>query len=351
MKNPDKLQQLPYAHYKYLLSVTLACLILSITGCQRETPEVAEDTAPITAETAAAETAEARPDVAIAEDETQVILVTGVTGRQGGALAAELLRRNFHVRGLTRDPSQPRALSLSESGVEIVEGDFGEPDKLEIAMQEVYGVFLNTPNVPEQVTFAQNVIDAAKTGGVRHIVYSSNLSAHPDYVTPNMPKALVEQMVRDSGIDYTILRPVTFMENYAGLREEIATNGIRDPRRPDTRQQFISVRDIAFFAAEAFEKPILWVGSEENIASDELTNAELAALFSNILGTPVSFEQLTWEKWGENVPPRLVELHRWSEDSSFHVNVAALREENPKMMTFERYLREAWGQEQAAGGR
>jgi len=311
-----------------LLSLVLVCLILLVAGCQQETPEVTEEEA-APAESVAEEPAETIPEITgavetfVNAEEKPAILVTGATGKQGGALAAELQARGFYVRGFTRDASQPKALTLAESGIEMVEGDFTRPDTLLAAMQDMYGLFLVTPNIPEQVSYAENAIEAAKSAGIRHIVYSGNLSGHPDYVRPDTYKARIERMVKESGIDYTILRPVTFMENYAGLKDEIARHGIRDPRRPDTLQQFISVKDIGFIAA-----------------GDEMTGEELAALFSRVMGIPVEYHQVAWEEWSETRPPHLIELYRWTEEGAVRVDIEALRQDYPDLRTFEQYLRE-----------
>lgn len=333
-----------------LLAVLLTGLLLTVSGCSEQSADDTASKAPAPTSVTSEEPADlatepVAEDPAMDSETRPAILVTGITGRQGGALADELLIRGFQVRGLTRDASQPRAMSIAEFGIELAEGDFAEPDKLEAAMQGMHGVFLNTPNVPEQVSYAQNVIGAAKAAGIEYIVYSSNSSAHPNYVRPGMPKAEVERLVRESGIAYTILRPVTFIENYAGMQDQIAA-GVRDPRKPDTKQQFISVRDIAFLAAEAFENPDEWNGREENIASDELTNPELVELFSRMMGVPVEFEKISWEEWAETRPASMIELYKWYEEGDFNVDIAALREQYPNLMTFERYLRESGWEDQ-----
>ena len=65
--------------------------------------------------------------------ESSAILVGGATGRQGGAVVVELLERGHVVRGLTRKPESKEAIALRELGVEVVQGDYGDPESLRAA--------------------------------------------------------------------------------------------------------------------------------------------------------------------------------------------------------------------------
>lgn len=270
----------------------------------------------------------------------QLVLVTGITGQQGGAVAAELSKRGYPLRGLTRDTGKPEAQALASRGVEMIAGDFSDPASIQAAVAGVYGIFLNTPNGPDEVNQGKTLINTARVAGVTHIVYSTYTSADPVHGRPGMPKAEVESYLRDSGIGYSILRPVTFMENFARMKTAILRDGIRDPRKPDTKMLYISVKDIAFFTGEAFDQPGTWLGRELNIASDSFTNPELADIISRVTGVPVKFTQISWEDWGKQMPPYLVDLYKWYETSDFTVDVAGLRRQYPNLYTMERYLRE-----------
>ncbi len=74
-------------------------------------------------------------------DDYRIILVTGATGQQGGAVAQRLLDRGWRVRALTRDVSAPAARALATAGAEVVEGDFDDRPSLDRAMEGVYGAF------------------------------------------------------------------------------------------------------------------------------------------------------------------------------------------------------------------
>jgi uncharacterized protein YbjT (DUF2867 family) len=71
----------------------------------------------------------------------RTILITGVTGNQGGAVAQALQGTGFHLRGLTRMPDGERAAALARHGVDVVKGDLDEEATLRRALTGVWGVF------------------------------------------------------------------------------------------------------------------------------------------------------------------------------------------------------------------
>src|SRR4051795_7450258 len=71
----------------------------------------------------------------------RTILITGVTGNQGGAVAQALQGTGFHLRGLTRKPDNERAAALARHGVDIVKGDLDDDATLRRALDGAWGVF------------------------------------------------------------------------------------------------------------------------------------------------------------------------------------------------------------------
>jgi NAD(P)-dependent dehydrogenase (short-subunit alcohol dehydrogenase family) len=108
---------------------------------------------------------------------SNVVLVTGATGHQGGASARRLLANGWRVRALVRNPDDPAARALADKGVEIVQGDMTDRASLDRAMRGVYGVHSVQAYMPKdaagEIRQGTNVADAAKAAGVQHLVYSS----------------------------------------------------------------------------------------------------------------------------------------------------------------------------------
>ena len=153
------------------------------------------------------------------ENTNKTVLVTGATGRQGGAVIRHMLRNEWKLRALTRSPNASAAQELTRQGVEVVQGDLEDPASLERAARGVYGVYsvqdFWSVGVKREVQQGKNVADAAKKSGVEHFVYSSAGGAERNSGIDHFEsKWEVENYIRRLGLPATMIRPVAFMENY-----------------------------------------------------------------------------------------------------------------------------------------
>lgn len=283
------------------------------------------------------------------------ILVTGATGRQGGAAARHLLAGGFSVSALTRDPGKAQAHLLSRKGAEIVKGNLEDRSSLDRALKGVYGVFAVQDywehKEEGEIREGRLLLEAAKAAQVRHFVYSSVASADRNTGLAHFEsKRVLEEALRASGMPYTILRPVFFMENFDANRSEILEQGVlRLPLPPDRKLQMIATHDIGAFTALAFSEPETLLGRTLEIAGAELTPLQMAEVFSEILGKPVRFEEVPLASLRESNP----EVHRmfsWFRDKGYGVDVPRLRARYPFLRTFGEWLRETgWNLEGDTG--
>ena len=275
----------------------------------------------------------------------RLVLVTGATGQQGRAVARNLLGRGFGVRALTRDPEKPEAKVLAERGAEVVRGDLEDRSSLVRALEGVYGVF-SVQNFWEagyerEIEQGKRLVDAAKAADVEHYVYSSVGSAHRETGIPHFDsKWEVEEHLRGSGVPFTILRPVFFMQNWEMFgKDQILGGTLAQPLDPDKPFQMLAAADIGVFVALAFENPREWIGREVELAGDEMTMPAVAGTFSRVVGREVSYYQVPWDQFEENAGEEATVMYRWFNDHGYEADIAALREEHPGLITFEEYLR------------
>jgi uncharacterized protein YbjT (DUF2867 family) len=273
------------------------------------------------------------------------VLVTGVTGKQGGAVGLALLKNGYRVRGLSRNPQSKRAVELSALGVEMVKGDFENIASLDHALEGIESIFLVTNfwehGYEAEVQQGKNVVDAALRANMKHLVFSS--VAHADLKTgvPHFDsKYEVEEYIHASNIPYTILRPVSFMENWEYSREAIVAGKITSPFSLETRMQQISVRDIGRFAALALKQPKNWLGRTIDIAGDEYTMKQAVSLFSQITGSPVEFDQIPWAEYERAAGEEMTVMDRWIDNVGYNANINLVRSELADMLTLEDYLHE-----------
>lgn len=274
----------------------------------------------------------------------QVFLVTGATGRQGGAVARYLLKRGHRVRALTRDPNKPAAKALVGMGAKVVRGDLDNRPSVERALQGVYGVFSvqNFWEAGYEREVSQGIIlaDVAKAQGVEHFVYSSVGSSYRKTgIAAFDGKWKIEEHIRRIGLPYTVLRPTSLMEDWEEMREEIVGGTLAQPLDPDKPLQQVSVEDIGAFAVMAIEDPKGWLGREVDLAGDESTMLGIAEMFGRVIGRKVDYAQVSWEEFRAAYGEDLTVMYEWFNEVGYEADIAALREEYPNLTTFEQHLR------------
>ena len=240
-----------------------------------------------------------------------LVLVTGATGKQGGAVAHELLQKGYKVRAMTRQPESDAARALAKAGAEVVSGDLDDEKSIAKALSGAWGAFAvqNTweHGVEKEEVQGKRFAKAAKDAGIRHVVYTSVASAHRKTGIPHFEnKWRIEETKRGLGLpSFTILRPVFFMENLLspGFLPAIQQGRLEVALEPDTPLQMIAVRDIGKHGLRAFEKHTELNGKAYDLAGDELTMPQVAEVLSQVIGHKVDFVQ-----------SRIEDVRKFSED-------------------------------------
>jgi uncharacterized protein YbjT (DUF2867 family) len=239
------------------------------------------------------------------------ILVTGATGQQGGAVARELLSAGHKVRAMTRKPDSPAARAVAALGAEVVRGDLDDAASLRPALDGAWGTFAvqNTweAGVAKEEEQGKRFAEAARQAGIQHYVYTSVGSAHRKTGIPHFDnKSRVEQRVRELGFpSWVILRPVFFMENLLSpwFKPAIDQGQLTVGIKPATKLQMIAVADIGQYGKGAFERHEQLAGKAFDLAGDELTMPQTAAIIGKVAGRPV-----------KHVPTPIGEVRKASED-------------------------------------
>jgi uncharacterized protein YbjT (DUF2867 family) len=279
--------------------------------------------------------------------QSKLVLVTGATGNQGGACVEALLTGGHQVRALTRNSDSPAAKQLRDRGVEIAVGDFTDRDSLVHAARGVDAVYaMSTPyeqGAEKEIAQGITITDAAKAAGVAHLIYSSVASANRGTGIQHFDgKYEVEKHVQASGVPYTIVAPVFFMEN---LLQPWTLPGLRQGKLamalPGSRSlQQITAADIGAFVATVVERADTVFGRRFDIAGDELTGEEAAAILSKVIGLQVHYEGL---------PPDMLRaqgedmtlMFEWFNTTGYAADIDSLRRDFPevKWHTFEEWAR------------
>lgn len=140
--------------------------------------------------------------------------ITGATGQLGKLIVEQLKKKvgEDSIVALIRDPEKAKDL-----GIEARHFDYDKPESLTEQLQGIDRLlFISANQIGQRARQHKNVIDAAKNAGVRWIVYTSLL--HADFTTISLAGEHfeTEKLLKNSGIEHTILRNGWYTENYTG---------------------------------------------------------------------------------------------------------------------------------------
>ena len=217
-----------------------------------------------------------------------MILLTGASGNLGRFVLEEVSASAGDCRALYRSEEDARKAS---PGATAVIGDFANKASLLRALKEIDAVYLVCSPVPSLLELESNVIDACVESGVQRLVLNSALGA-ADY-----PKSFpawhrqVEDRLKASGLEYTILRPNGFMQNIlAYLAPSIRQQSAFYAAMGNAPTSFIDARDIAAVVAKVLQHPAEHSGETYELNGPEaISYAELADKITAVAGRPVRY--------------------------------------------------------------
>lgn len=269
--------------------------------------------------------------------ESGPVLVTGATGRQGGATARALLAMGVPVRAPVRDATADRARAVEALGAELVTGDLHDRDSVVRAAEGTRAVFsVQMPaataagiDFDGEVTQGVNLVEGAKSAGVRQFVHSSVTGAGQHVEAPGWvegrwasmeptlgAKAAIQDHVRAAGFPHwTLLKPGFFMENFLPAMAFLFPRGIEgglvSVLKPATRLSLVAVADIGAAAAAAITAPDRFDEVELELAGDYLSMAEIAEILSRATGTRLVAPNMNEEEALAAGMPAMGASHEW----------------------------------------
>jgi len=260
------------------------------------------------------------------------VVVTGGTGKQGGAVVKSLLERGHEVRAVTRSTDSAKARELANAGVTLVRASLEDTAALTKALEGATSFAMTTPS--EGGTQAEtrqgiSAADAAKAAGV-HLVFTSVGSANRQAGIPHFDsKYEVEEHIAKIGVRATVLAPVYFMENLHFGKEQLAKGIYATPLPPTRQLAQVAVADIGAVAVRLLEDPGRFTRKRFDLGSDELTGNDVLAILSRVIGRPFTYFQVPLDVIRQRMGEDGVKMYEWFDRVGFTVDRAALRREFP----------------------
>ncbi len=224
------------------------------------------------------------------------ILVTSAAGLLGSQLIDNLKNTHTIVKAAVRNLA--KSTQLKARNVELVKLDFNDPSTYAPALKDIDKLFLIVPLIPNHVEITKAIVTVAKENGVKKIIKLSGLGANMDSGSQILRwHAKTEEIVRKSGISYTILRPGNYMQNYVQgcYSHTMCSEGKLMLPQGQAKINQVDVKDIAKASAAVLTN----FGHKDktyNLTGYSYTNKEIVDLLSNITGKHITYEDISNEQ-------------------------------------------------------
>jgi uncharacterized protein YbjT (DUF2867 family) len=248
------------------------------------------------------------------------ILVTGATGTVGSEVIKQLVpsaTSNFNIKAAVHSQEESRKRVAEEMRVKPVQMDYNKPDTIEEAFKDVDRLFLLTPFQSNMVELSSNLVNAAKkTGVVKHIVKLSVMGADAEPgITGGRLHRQAENIIEESGISFTFLRPNFFMQNFINFfSQTIKEQGAFYVPAGDGKVSFVDVRDIAGVAVQALLNESKHGRKAYNITGpNAISYAETAEILSDEIGRKIKYVDISEDQAREGM--KAIGMDKWFIDS------------------------------------
>jgi uncharacterized protein YbjT (DUF2867 family) len=249
----------------------------------------------------------------------KIITVLGATGAQGGGVVRAIVNDpsgGFAARAVTRDVNCAKARELAGLGAEVVAADVDDPESLKKAFAGAYGAFCVTFfwahfSPEKEMAEAKAMAEAAKTAGLRHVIWSTledtrkwvplNDNRMPtlqgQYKVPHFDaKGASDHFFTDAGVPTTFLLTSFYWDNfiYFGMGPKKGPDGKLAITLPsgDKKLPGIAAEDIGKCAYGIFKKGPEFIGKTVGISGEQLTGAQMASIFSEVLGRDIRYNSV-----------------------------------------------------------
>jgi len=285
-----------------------------------------------------------------------VAVVFGATGVQGGSVVRALSKAEgeWTVKAVTRDPEAEKAKQLAElSGVEVVKADLDNAESVAAAVEGAAVVFAVTNywegcDKDKEVQQGKNIVDACKSAGVKHLVYSGLENAEDVLSKPCDhfdSKAAVEAYIKEQEVPSTIVRFAAYYENLLNTlkpRKNDEGTFILDIPMGEEALDMVSASECGECIRQIFKQQDEYLGKVVGLSSQKLKVDEYAAILTKgLTERKVEAAKITTEEFaGLDIPAasQLAAMFEFYQSGKVERDIETTRKLNPEISSFEQWV-------------
>ncbi len=239
------------------------------------------------------------------------VLITGAAGKTGLAVLKALKKRNMTVRAFAYRKNQG-AILTGAGADEVICGDLTTMKSVEKAMDGVKSVYHICPNMHQsEVEIGSLAIKSAREAGIKRFVYHSVLHPQVEKMPHHWFKMRVEELLFESGLNYTILQPAPYMQNILAVKDSILKdNSYPVPYSVSTRTSLLDLEDLGEAAAIVLGSSAHSGAVYELVGTGALSQMDIAGEISEVLGREIGARQIPIDRWRKNAEQAGISPHQ-----------------------------------------
>ncbi|CAL2105628.1 NAD(P)H dehydrogenase (quinone) [Tenacibaculum sp. 190524A02b] len=265
------------------------------------------------------------------------IVVFGATGTVGSEVVKILSKRNCHVRGILRSPERILPKELKElEGVSYVAADLKNKEHIKQVCSKADAIFLLTATSLDQITYETNIIEVAKVLNIERIVkLSAPVVPNNIHVEVSDWHRKIERELKESKLDYCVLQPHSFMQNWERNTFTIKHFGKIYGVMGEAVRNYVDARDVAEIAVKYLLKSTK-LNEEALVISgpEALSHQNIAERLSYVTGKKVSYEDISRDAFLHKLTKQ-AKLPKWLAYHIVELDVLAQKWSEPTTDTVE----------------
>lgn len=239
-----------------------------------------------------------------------MILVTGAAGKTGLAVLKALGNTGQRTRAFVHDERQ-KATALQFGASEVIVGDLIDGEAAKQAVKGIEAIYLICPNAHQrEFEICANFIKAVQTAGIRRLVYHSVMFPQVEAMPHHWQKLRVEEALIQSGLDFTILQPASYMQNILPFWQTILNQGkYLVPYSTDSVFSPVGLEDVARVASLVLTQTSHASAIYQLAGPERLSTRQMANQISAHMGKKITAQTQPLDQWIEGAKNRGLEAY------------------------------------------